>query len=340
MIPAYFRLKEEKGSVGMLSIVTMVLLGVVGTAYILLSSSEFSSAASYRNGVAAQFLAEAGARRAIVELDKDNSWMGVSNERLGNGITEGSYKVEVTSTGPNCTIASTGMVGNATRKMVLRLTLFSSVFSYPLFSHSNMNIGNSDVYGSVRSNGTINLNNGAHITKDVIAQGDVTGKQNATVGGQILAHQTALPVPVYNKADFSSATVISSVDNHETLTLAEDRYYSNGEFKINGNLVGNATIYVAGNVLIENGAEISGSIRMIAEGDINSKQGAKVDSGIFFSKQNINFEENSIFTGSAAASGTINISNNATITWNKDVVTYFGLGDSSAPLIINSWGNQ
>lgn len=52
----------QQGSAGILAMISMALLGVLGTAYVAMSSSEVSTGAQYRDGVAAQYLAEAGGR--------------------------------------------------------------------------------------------------------------------------------------------------------------------------------------------------------------------------------------------------------------------------------------
>ena len=58
----------RQGSAGILALISMALLGVLGMAYVAMSSSEVSTGAQYRDGVAAQYLAEAGGRWAAIQL--------------------------------------------------------------------------------------------------------------------------------------------------------------------------------------------------------------------------------------------------------------------------------
>ena len=341
-------LTNKRGSVGLLSIIAMVLLGVVGAAYIALSSTEVSSSASYRNGVAAQFLAEAGARRAIVELEKDRTWEKTQTPvKMGSGVTEGTYDVLVKGavSGDDRTVISKGVVGNATRKIVLKLKLGSSednVYSYSIFSGTNMNVDNNgEVYGSIRSNALINLNNNAYVSKDVMAHSGVNQGNNSTVGGQVTTNAPRLDdIPSYNASDYSGGYPISSVGNNAELNLDKDRYYRDGDLVISNNatIIGDCTIYVTGNVILENNVSLTGEFMIIARGDINVGNGVTINKGVLYSEHNINLENNSRVTGSAVAKGTVNIHNNAKITYNQSVIQNFGLG-GSGQLTITSWGN-
>ncbi|MDF2634694.1 MAG: hypothetical protein K0R78_1568 [Pelosinus sp.] len=66
---------NERGSVAVLGLIAMMLLGVIGAGMVTLSNIDVTIAANHRDGVAAQYLAEAGALWAIVKLKTDNDFV-------------------------------------------------------------------------------------------------------------------------------------------------------------------------------------------------------------------------------------------------------------------------
>jgi len=266
-------IKEERGSAGILSIITMLLLGVVGAAYISLSSSEVNSSASYRNGVAAQFLAEAGARRAIVELDKDNNWTGTANwQTMGSGVTEGKYTVTVTSSGDDRIVISKGVVGNATRIMKLTVNLSRSTFPYPVFSDNHLSLNSSLVV----EGGKIATSKKNQITYNGYTGPVLTEVNNVTM--------PSIPV-AFNKNDYQDGnkTTLSTNPNTGNYDLS-GLYYIDSSFNTNGGVnlktTGNnsAIIYVEGNVTIN--GDITGNITFIAKQDITTNSGTTIDGTI------------------------------------------------------------
>lgn len=124
------RIARQNGSAAILTIFVMALLGSLGAAFLVLSSTEIKTAANFRDGVAAQYLAEAGARRTMLKLSQDSSWMPSPSplvENLGAIPMAGRYEVSVTNTGGNKkTVVSTGIVNKARRQIVLVLSVGSA----------------------------------------------------------------------------------------------------------------------------------------------------------------------------------------------------------------------
>lgn len=130
------RLSPERGSVTLMVIIVMTLLLGLGGAFISLSSTEVDLSKDYRNGVAAQYLAEAGVQWAIVKLKTETDF--VAKTGIPPGViktsaiknegtpTAGSYTVKVTGSGTGRIITSTGTVGSgktaAKRQVILRVT--------------------------------------------------------------------------------------------------------------------------------------------------------------------------------------------------------------------------
>lgn len=110
--------KNQCGSAGMLAIAVMLVFGVLGSSFSVVSSREVTMAANYRDGIAAQYLAEAGARRAIVELSKNPTWKPANPYIEGSG----TYRVTVTAGNPT-TVEAQGNVNHAARKIVVKVTV-------------------------------------------------------------------------------------------------------------------------------------------------------------------------------------------------------------------------
>lgn len=116
------RCKNRQGSASIVALVAMLFLGVLGSAFIAVSSTEVNMAANYRDGIAAQYLAEAGARRSIVELSKNPNWKPVNPYKEGSG----NYSLTIIAGTPTI-IEAKGVVNNAVRKIVVKATIVPQI---------------------------------------------------------------------------------------------------------------------------------------------------------------------------------------------------------------------
>lgn len=272
MLQAVSFLSKDRGAAGILSLIIMVLLSVIGAAYLLLSSSEVNSSANYRDGVAAQFLAEAGARRAIVELDKNPTWTGVAGVPLGSDATAGKYTVTVSSAGADRVVVAKGSVGNATRIMQLTLALPANLIPYPVFS------GNFLI-----------LNSGFSVSGGDVATGQNQVTNNGFSGTVRTNVPMALPViPVSFEPGLytgGNTTALTTQPNTGNYDLAGS-YYINGSFTTNSGVnistsgESSATIFVNGSVTIN--GNVNGNITIIARQDITTNSGTTINGTIAF----------------------------------------------------------
>ncbi|SMD06541.1 hypothetical protein [Sporomusa malonica] len=120
------RIVDQSGSSVLLAIAVMMLLGVVGSAFIFRGVTEINSATNYRDGIQALYLAEAGARRALVELSNNSNWVPANPYFEGSG----SYLLQITIGTPS-TIEAVGTVNKSVRKVVLKVTISSGSGSPP-----------------------------------------------------------------------------------------------------------------------------------------------------------------------------------------------------------------
>lgn len=105
-------MRNQIGSVGIMAVLIMAFLGLLGGAFVKISTTELNTAAHYRDGVAAEYLAEAGVKHAIAALTSNNTYIGTltPNQAKNSGATAGLYSTKVEGTGNTRTITSTGKV--------------------------------------------------------------------------------------------------------------------------------------------------------------------------------------------------------------------------------------
>lgn len=129
-------MKNERGYIAIFALIMMLLLSSLGATLLLLSKTNIQISTSHRDGIIAQYLAEAGIQDAIVKL-KTNPEL-VKQTKTGNyTITvqptilvpgKGKYKVQI---GPNTQTTDTnirlltaiGTMNQATRQVVANVTL-------------------------------------------------------------------------------------------------------------------------------------------------------------------------------------------------------------------------
>lgn len=179
MLLMIFSQQRERGSAAIAAVIAMIVLGLLGTAFVTLSTSELRIATSYRDGVSAQYLAEAGALWARIQLrsdvDKDLRTYPDGDKRLTKTENKipGSYTVTISRDKDNPDlrkIVSVGTVNGAKRTVSLEVNLkknpisilgmpaggaWQDILDVCIFSGLDMNISNNTIYGNIRSDGNI-----------------------------------------------------------------------------------------------------------------------------------------------------------------------------------------
>ena len=127
-------MSSQRGSAALLGLIMMMLLGSMGATLLMLSKTDVQIATSHRDGIAAQYWAEAGIQHAIVNLKTDAEFVSQTENHIitSKSIivlpTLGSYIVQ---TGPNPQfintkirlITATGMVNQSRRHVIVQITL-------------------------------------------------------------------------------------------------------------------------------------------------------------------------------------------------------------------------
>ena len=341
-------LNNQRGSVTALALVVMLFFGIIAAGLAPMLNTEVSIATKNRDVLEAQYAAEAGAKRAVIEFFKINSalvpdltWLN-SSHPLTDSVNAKSYSVTVTpgftnsNTTQSYTITSEGKVGKATKTVSVKIDVTggstggrtggSSVFSkYSGFSGDTLQINSgSTVNGDVAANGALNLTSstkvingtaytytGAGIPKKN-AWGDDWNYNAANAYAQLTSTETldvAGMIPVMPNMS-ANGTNLATVSGS---TLSSGSYYSSGSYLlatpytvngttviyINGDLklsqTGNkkgttqgsltggtdVTIYVNGNVLMDNSSSIAvsttaGSLKIYATGSFTMTNNASI----------------------------------------------------------------
>ncbi len=198
------RRREEEGIALVITLMVMTILLVMGTAFLSISSTETLIAINERNRIQAFHLAEAGAERAVAELNVNGAYAGTGGEQA---LGLGTYTVDVCP--PNCVppaappadpnqqlITATGCVRNCTTPsnavasvamVVERISPFQLALAalYLVELEDRVEV---DSYDSAQgSYGGPNVGAEAHIASNgnIIVHSNDTVNGNAQAGGSV-----------------------------------------------------------------------------------------------------------------------------------------------------------
>jgi len=328
-----------KGSAGILALLTMAILGALGAAYVAISSSEVSTGAVYRDGVSAQYLAEAGSRWAALQVKNkvgtvvtdSNTATGAtySSGALGTSPSGGSYTVTIRRdpANPNDSnrrqVSVVGTVGPAKRKIVYAIVMASGgglPLQYGAFSGRNLTMAGEVV-------GEIGAVTRADVTRwgytPAIKSAKIKYAGQAEITGTPPSEQVLFTLPVMpvsfdiNDASYqqyrTGATSRASGNLNNTTATWNGNNYIDGALSLTGSTVlttgANAGIYVNGNFAIHNNNTInaSGNLAIVANGTISLDPGK------------INIPAGSMLT--LYAKNGVSVTSGATITGNTTIIS-------------------
>lgn len=113
---------SSKGSAAVAALVSLAVLVVLGVAGAVMMQTETAATKNFCEGIAAQAIAEAGLRRAIVVLYKNGEPNGLS-ESLVRETFAGSYRIASLPEGTRLRVRSVGTVGDARRTASVLVTV-------------------------------------------------------------------------------------------------------------------------------------------------------------------------------------------------------------------------
>jgi hypothetical protein len=323
-----------------LALLTMAILGALGAAYVALSSSEVSTGAVYRDGVSAQYIAEAGARWAALQVKNkvgtvvtdSNTATGAtySSGALGTSPSGGSYTVTIRRdpASPNDSnrrqVSAIGTVGPAKRKIVYTIGMASGgglPLQYGAFSGKNLVLAG-EVVGEIGAVTRADVTRWGYKPEIKSAKIKYASEPNDIPGTppaeQVIFSLPTMPVSFdINNASYqqyrTGATTRAAGDLKNATVTWNGNNYIDGALSLTGSTVlttgANAGIYVNGNFAIHNNNTInaSGNLAIIANGTITLDPGK------------INIPAGSMLT--LYAKNGVSVTSGATITGNTTIIS-------------------
>lgn len=269
-------LTNRQGAASIAAIFVMLILMVIGSGFVFLSLTDITMTNSYRDGVMAQYLAEAGVKQAIGELRHSaiGEWSGETRD-----FAVGTYEVRpVENQGIDRIITSTGTVHKAARTVVVTATT-ESPYKYVAYSGGNMILSGVIIEGDIGSNKNITVSGGT-ITGSINAAGSID-----TYGidvHKINAGAAPMELPVFtstvrNKYKSAGKTATILEENSQGYSFWKDFtgldsevYYVETQWPLLlmvENFRGPGIIYCTNDVLLA-GASVSNNAIIISEKNI------------------------------------------------------------------------
>ncbi len=296
-------LRNNRGSALLMSLCLLFMLTLIGIMALQNSNTDIDLAFNKSHSDKAFYIAEAGAKRAVVEIWSDPSWDAGFAEVSFAG---GKYSVTITDSSDNSAlddtviVTATGRLPDAASTVEIMLARkVSYPFQAALFGDDNVDLKNSmetDSYnsdsgtyastqeymhGDVGSNGTITVKNGAHVGGDVVTSqtGGATVHPGSVVTGSVIddaPHQDIETIPQseydYAAVDNDNLTGISGSYSYDPSTYA---------FESTSDVVLGDGVYYFSSLILKNSASLSiapgaqaivyvtGDIEIKNSGDVN-----------------------------------------------------------------------
>ena len=120
-------MRKSNGAATVATLVALAILLCLGAVLARLVKTEGDSTINFRDGIAAQCMAEAGLRRALVVLYRNGNPHGLT-ENVNRDSFAGSYQIATNMEGQALRVRSAGRVGNARRSssVLVKVTVQSA----------------------------------------------------------------------------------------------------------------------------------------------------------------------------------------------------------------------
>lgn len=318
---------KNRGSAGITALIMMLILLSAGMAAITLSSTELTIASGYRDGIAAQYLAEAGALWALTQLKKENrevitniqttgEYKGSSLTNKNSSATKGTYQVSIANPDHpqdkgSRVITAVGTVSGSKAARTAGLLVngvrtSGGIYENAVYSGNEIAIGEEGVIGG-----------------NAAAAGNISGSQRVTGSSKPNSKEQ---MPSFGFIDYKrNPQLVPCILKEQSVILRSAVHYVDQDFEVGGlihNITGEkVTIFVKGNVIINDGAECKGLITIVAGGAVTVKQQASADLILIaFGDSASVVQEKAVVNGSIIAKETVLI--NGTVRRGLQVVAW------------------
>lgn len=188
------RNKEERGFLLILTLVTTFLISAFLTAFLIMVTSGLRQANRAVESTRAYYVADAGLANALMQVKAWNTLqnsltIGATSYPVGPNNLNGSYSVSVTSDGatpcPTYTLTSTGVFGNTTKILTLRINVISySRWNYLSVTETHPTWGKLWWVTGMWSDGATHTNGQFNIWGNPVYNGPVSQSASAINYGQ------------------------------------------------------------------------------------------------------------------------------------------------------------
>ena len=216
-------LKNERGSAILIALAILTILSTVAIMAVNQSNDEIDMSFNQLHEEQAFYIADAGLKMAIKELNNDNSWRaGFADKNFGEGV----FSVTVSDSSTDSTLSDTILVtstgwrdGTNTTVEASLVQTFKTPFSYAMFARDGITLDRNTCTNSFNSDsggyaatmldslGNIGSNGTVVSSKDIVFGGDI---QVATPGGISLGVNNTVNGDTTSTADSVELDIIPS----------------------------------------------------------------------------------------------------------------------------------
>lgn len=297
-------LKNEKGSALFISLCLLTMITLIAIASVDYSGTDAELSYNQSNSEKAFYIADAGAKRAFMQIKNDPSWRtGYNNVSFNNG----TFNVTVTDSTANSALADTVIITaegwNLNSTATIELIVAPDI-NYPflsaMFARDSLLINNSmttDSYnsdsgsylgtrltsgGDVGSNGGVDIRNGAYIGGNASTSltGALSINPGATVTGTTSDAVPEAEVPDIPDDEFDWAETVNDASTGIVGSYSYDP--STNEFIGTGNITLLDGVYFFSSFTLKNTANVTvpagANVTIYVDGDIELKNSSSVNS--------------------------------------------------------------
>ncbi|PKK83912.1 MAG: hypothetical protein CVT49_05665 [candidate division Zixibacteria bacterium HGW-Zixibacteria-1] len=297
---------NEKGSALLISLLLIAMLSILAIMTVKSSNTDIDLTFNQLNTDKTFYIAEAGARRAIVQLNADPTWTaGYSSVAFNNG----TYTVQIIDSSANAGLKDTIVIISSgwtiSAQAVIEMAVipaYNSPFKSALFGDDIVELKNgmsTDSYnsdsgsyaatqdtlcGDVGSNAGIVMHNGSNVGGDVVTSSDSSSldiNAGATVTGDIkynVPKETLDPIP---QSEFDIAEAYN--DNVSGISGSYSYNPSSHAFETSSTVTLSDGTYYFSSLILKNSAELliapGAAVKIYVTGDIEIKNSGGVNAG-------------------------------------------------------------
>jgi|GEM_PF-4913167 len=220
------RLSDERGAALILATAAVLIMTIMGAVFVSITTSDYRLANGRHRTAEAFQLAEAGIED-FIDRFKTNDFTPTAVP--STALAGGTYVVTFSQpdvTLPEYTVLSTGNFLNRQQQVEIRLrsSFGGCIGEYALYSDSDIVFnggGNSDIYGTVHTNGRFEFRGSAVAHDDIEAVGTINLRGSALCEGDELEGSPHVDMPTYENLGVEDHNEDGSVNELDLRWLAE-----------------------------------------------------------------------------------------------------------------------